>query len=368
MPQPGLSSFLAGGRLGRRAVIQRRRSARTRWRSSPSRPPSRPSIVASRPPATKIHASASGRGRRGRARGAARRGSRSAKKSCTSRIWRRSASAITSSSAATVSAWIQRSIEPQLRALRHVGVRDRAEAAAAGSSASAALGARLAEARPRLVEAGEVQVALRAEVPVEDRLGDPRLARDLRGRRAAIARAREDAAGGVEHRLPPLLAPAAAARSLRSSQPRRRRGLARRARAVLDLADRRARRPQRRRGRAARRPRARGGSRDEACGSRCRSRRPATIAPMIAIPSEPPTWRMLFSTAEPTPALSTADGAHRRRRHRRHRSRHPDPAEQQAGQERPEALVRAELRVVEQRARRAASCRRRRASASRPGR
>ena len=30
----------------------------------------------------------------------------------------------------------------------------------------------------------------------------------------------------------------------------------------------------------------------------------ATIAPMIAIPSEPPTWRMLFSTAEPTPALS----------------------------------------------------------------
>ena len=25
---------------------------------------------------------------------------------------------------------------------------------------------------------------------------------------------------------------------------------------------------------------------------------------MIAIPREPPTWRMLFSTAEPTPALS----------------------------------------------------------------
>ena len=31
----------------------------------------------------------------------------------------------------------------------------------------------------------------------------------------------------------------------------------------------------------------------------------ATIAPIKAIPSEPPTWRMLFSTAEPTPALST---------------------------------------------------------------
>ena len=30
-----------------------------------------------------------------------------------------------------------------------------------------------------------------------------------------------------------------------------------------------------------------------------------TIAPMIAIPSEPPTWRNLLSTADPTPALST---------------------------------------------------------------
>ena len=30
-----------------------------------------------------------------------------------------------------------------------------------------------------------------------------------------------------------------------------------------------------------------------------------TIAPMSAMPSEPPTWRKLFSTPEPTPALST---------------------------------------------------------------
>ena len=29
------------------------------------------------------------------------------------------------------------------------------------------------------------------------------------------------------------------------------------------------------------------------------------MAPMIATPSEPPTWRMLFSTPDPTPALST---------------------------------------------------------------
>ena len=31
----------------------------------------------------------------------------------------------------------------------------------------------------------------------------------------------------------------------------------------------------------------------------------ATTAPITAIPSEPPTWRMLLMTAEPTPALST---------------------------------------------------------------
>ena len=32
---------------------------------------------------------------------------------------------------------------------------------------------------------------------------------------------------------------------------------------------------------------------------------PATIAPMMAIPSEPPTWREAFNTADPTPDLST---------------------------------------------------------------
>ena len=31
----------------------------------------------------------------------------------------------------------------------------------------------------------------------------------------------------------------------------------------------------------------------------------ATIAPIRAIPIEPPTWRDELSTAEPTPALST---------------------------------------------------------------
>ena len=31
----------------------------------------------------------------------------------------------------------------------------------------------------------------------------------------------------------------------------------------------------------------------------------ATIAPITAMPIAPPTWRKLFSTPEPTPALST---------------------------------------------------------------
>jgi hypothetical protein len=30
------------------------------------------------------------------------------------------------------------------------------------------------------------------------------------------------------------------------------------------------------------------------------------MAPITAIPSDPPTWRAEFRTAEPTPALSTA--------------------------------------------------------------
>ena len=65
---------------------------------------------------------------------------------------------------------------------------------------------------------------------------------------------------------------------------------------------------------------------------------------MSAMPSEPPTWRKLFSTPEPTPALSTgtepiaADG------HRRHRQRHADAAEQQRRQQRPEAGVHARSR------------------------
>src|SRR5262249_6644152 len=67
---------------------------------------------------------------------------------------------------------------------RHVRVADHAETAA--RVVCERLLGRCPEARPRLVEAREVEVALRAEVPVEDRLGDPRLARDLGRRRAAV--------------------------------------------------------------------------------------------------------------------------------------------------------------------------------------
>ena len=69
---------------------------------------------------------------------------------------------------------------------------------------------------------------------------------------------------------------------------------------------------------------------------------------MTAIPSEPPTCRAEFSTAEPTPALSTATALIAAAVTGVIVSAHPDAADQQAGQQRPEALVRAELRVVEE--------------------
>ena len=72
------------------------------------------------------------------------------------------------------------------------------------------------------------------------------------------------------------------------------------------------------------------------------------IAPMIAMPSEPPTWRDAFSTAEPTPALSTGTLARRGRRARRHRQRHADAADEERREEVPERRVQAEPREVEE--------------------
>ena len=53
---------------------------------------------------------------------------------------------------------------------------------------------------PHVVERGEIEVALRREVAVEDRLGDARRARDLRRRRAAVAAVGEDADRGLDQR------------------------------------------------------------------------------------------------------------------------------------------------------------------------
>ena len=60
----------------------------------------------------------------------------------------------------------------------------------------------LLPARPRVLtdifERREIEVALRGEVAVDDRLGDARGARDLGRRRAAVAPLDEDARGGLE--------------------------------------------------------------------------------------------------------------------------------------------------------------------------
>src|SRR5262249_1735730 len=89
--------------------------------------------------------------------------------------------------------------EAEPRPLGHVRIGDRAQAA--DRVVRDRLLRELPELPPGLVEAGEVEVALRAEVPVEDRLGDPGLAGDLGRGGAAVALAEEDAAGRVEHGL-----------------------------------------------------------------------------------------------------------------------------------------------------------------------
>src|SRR4051812_40914156 len=60
----------------------------------------------------------------------------------------------------------------------------------------------LARLRPHVLERGEVQVALRGEVPVQDRLRDPRGAGDLRGGRAVVAALGEEEERGLDQVLP----------------------------------------------------------------------------------------------------------------------------------------------------------------------
>src|SRR5690348_16963750 len=185
--------------------------------------------------------------------------------------------------------------EPDPRALRHVGVGDRAETAV--RIVRDRLLADRAEARPRLVEAREIEVALRAEVAIEDRLADPGLARDLCSRRTAVARLGEDAAGGVQYRLPPGL----------GGEPKPCRGHAAstagccaasswwcssfRIAAVATTAP------------ASASTAATRSASWKPCRNASGVREPAapdaTIAPMTAIPSDPPTCRAELSTADP---------------------------------------------------------------------
>ena len=236
------------------------------------------------------------------------------------------AAAITGSSAASLSAWIQRSTSRTRSSLRHVRVGDPRRGSGAGSSAiaSSAPSRKLA---PRLVEAREVEVALRAEMAVQDRLADARLARDLGRRRAAVARASKNtrqAASSTACRRSPRGSRGSRSRHRRSRRLDRVHVLAgprgadclRIATVATIAAD---EREQRRRRAARRGSRARSRLRivlPRRPSSRCRE---ATIAPITAIPSDPPTWRNVFSTAEPTPALSTLHRAHRGGGDRRHR-------------------------------------------------
>ena len=56
----------------------------------------------------------------------------------------------------------------------------------------------------------------------------------------------------------------------------------------------------------------------------------ARIAPISAMPSEPPTWRKLFEDARADARLVDRHRAHRGGRHRRHRHRHADAAEHES--------------------------------------
>ena len=272
-----------------------------------------------------------------------RAGSRSAKKSCTSRICaahRLRDHRVLGGLGQRLDPEVD---EPELRALRHVGVDDRAQAARRDPSASAS-SAISRKLPPGLVEAGEVEVALRAEVAVEDRLGDPRLARDLGRRRAAVARARRRR--GRRCRAPPAAARRRASRAASRSaelirRPRRTSGAGRlvvRLRTWCRVDERDHRADERR---SAPQPRARGGSR-----SRTRAGRGSPAARQLvdargddrahdAIPSEPPTWRTLFSTAEPTPALSGRTDRIAAAVVGAIVSRHADAAEDHRRQERP---------------------------------
>ena len=325
--KPKAPGAAAGGFLfGQAPVIQVRREATMSSNSSPTRLPSRRSIVDSSPSEMKIHASASASRSATIPPAAWARRMTSATKLCTSRSCARSARRIS----AIVGGLGQRldpevdEHDPRRSAFLEVGLADRAQPVRRIRLALERLVPERAHALPDRVQAGEVELALRGEVAVEDRLGDAGLTGDLRGGRAAVAALGEDAAGRLDDRLPALRPREARAHARR---------LDRRARVGVPVAAHE--RGGDDRGAEADRgadPHPKVSPWTNACGGLAPSAaadaaRFATIAPMIAIPSAPPTWRKVLSTPEATPALSTGDRAHRGRGHRRHHERHPEAAE-----------------------------------------
>ncbi len=92
------------------------------------------------------------------------------------------------------------------------------------------------------------------------------------------------------------------------------------------------------------------------------------IAPISAMPIEPPTWRHALSTAEPTPAFSTGTARVAAAALGVIVIDIPTPPRTSAGQERPERRVLVELAEVEELAREEQHPGRHQASASRTGR
>src|ERR671923_44433 len=160
---------------------------------------------------------------------------------------------------------------------------------------------------PGVLEAREVEIALGREVAVEDRLGHAGLARDLRRRRPAVAAFREDPGGAVEDRGAALF----------GGQPRFRGAHATSASASVCSASTGSCRTRTKEPLApttaipaatqsdVEKPSTKRSGFRKTCGPRRPPTSWAMIAPIRAIPTEPPTCRNALSTAEPTPDLST---------------------------------------------------------------
>ena len=205
---------------------------------------------------------------------------------------------------------------------------------------------------PGLGEAGEVEVALGGEVPVQDRFRDTGFAGDFRGGRASVASRREDPAGRVDQRGAPFSG-CEARPSARLTRPRGAHSAASaaaactsRAPASFDLRIRIAAvtapakatiaptrsatwNPSRNASRGRRSGRERTGLlRREDRAHHCDAERPADLSESVQY-------------ARRDACLGDRHGPHRRRGHRRHRRGDADAADDQPGQQIPEVGARA---------------------------